>query len=134
MSNETWGSFKGEVLGFRFETKADKILGPAIGGSSRQDATRDHDNDGVINDGTSNEKPAPKKPDESDTAEDLRNARKSPYKPGYILPNGGDLEQYNGEPPKDKPYLREHRDGSLYEFQPNRPPKKSKLRGRNELI
>lgn len=40
----------------------EKSLGPTIGGGSgNSDATRDHDGDGVINDGTPDEKPAPKK-------------------------------------------------------------------------
>ena len=39
-----------------------KSLGPTIGGGgSNEDATRDQDGDGVINDGTENEKPTPKK-------------------------------------------------------------------------
>ena len=110
----------------------EKMLGPTIGGSSQQDAARDQDDDGVINDGTPNEKPTPKN---SDRAEDLRNSRKYPYKPGFILPDdGGNLQQYSGEPPKDKPYFKEHRNGSLYEFRPNRPPRKSRTLGNDEII
>ncbi len=133
----------------RFELEQ-KTLGPTIGGGNQQDATRDHDGDGVVNDGTQDEKPAPRKnvpqqrnprnsrtrpSDDWNRAEDLRNARKSPYKPGYILSEGdeGDFNVYDGEPPKGKPYFREHRDGSLYEFRPNQPPRKFGV-GKNEVI
>lgn len=86
--------------------------------------------------------PAPKQPSSYQRAEDARNARKKPvpstskssnYKPGYLLDRNGSWEQYDGEPPKDKPYFREHSDGSIYEFSPNKPPKKVGV-GKNELI
>ena len=133
-----------EKTGAQFELE-EKTLGPTIGGGNQPDATRDHDSDGIINDGTENEKPAQKKPangqkrplnaNDLNRDQNLRNARSSQYKPGYILPDGdgGDFNIYNGEPPTDKPYLREHRDGSLYEFKPNRPPKKFGV-GKNEVI
>jgi hypothetical protein len=120
----------------------EKTLGPTIGGGNQQDATRDHDGDGVINDGTQDEKPAPKKgPSKKppvvrriDGKWKPKPAPSLPYKPGYILPDeGGNWQDYDGTPPKDKPHFREHRDGSIYEIRPNRPPKKVGY-GPNETI
>jgi hypothetical protein len=145
--NETWGTYTGQIKGFRFENSETKRLGAPIGGSGQQDATRDHDGDGVINDGTENEKPAPKKGPTGNPPkvrrEELKLPRKlmppkptpsSPYKPGYILPDdSGNWQGYDGAPPKNKPHFREHRDGSIYEIRPNRPPKKVGV-GPNEII
>lgn len=120
-----------------------KNLGPTVGeisGTSRgaEDAI-DHDGDGMIFDGTPKEQRAPRRGSANKNPRSRRGAPKtspnqSPYKPGYIMSeDGGDFQQYDGEPPKDKPYFREHTDGSLYEFRPNRPPKKVGV-GKNEKI
>lgn len=90
--------------------------------------------------------PEPKRDNSSQRAEDARNARKKPplgppapksssdYKPGYLLPDDkGNWQSYDGEPPKDKPYFRERSDGSIYEFGPNKTPKKRGV-GKNEFI
>jgi hypothetical protein len=145
--NETWGTYKGEIKGFRFENSETKRLGAPIGGSGQQDATRDHDSDGVINDGTEDEKPAPKKGPSKNPPKVRREelilprklvppkpTPKPPYKPGYLLPDEeGNWQGYDGTPPKNKPHFREHRDGSIYEIRPNRPPKKVGV-GPNEII
>jgi hypothetical protein len=121
------------------EGLGEKALGPTIGGSSGPDATRDHDGDGVINDGTQDEKPAPPKKGPTNKKPRVRRETykmppKPPtFKPGYLLGEGDDLNMYDGEPPKNKPYLREHTDGSLYEFRPNMPPRKVSV-GKNEKI
>ena len=139
--NETWGTYKGEIKGFRFENLETKRLGTPIGGSGIQPEV-DRDGDGNTGDGTPDEKPAPKKGPSKQPPQVRREYMKpppkppkqSPYKPGYILPDeGGNWQGYDGTPPKNKPYFREHRDGSLYEFRPNRPPKKVPV-GPNEII
>ena len=140
--NETWGTYKGEIKGFRFENSEIKRLGTPIGGGGVQSET-DRDSDGNIGDGTPDERPAPKKGPSKQPPKVRRIDGKwqppkppkpSPYKPGYILPDeGGNWQGYDGTPPKNKPYFREHRDGSLYEFRPNRPPKKVPV-GPNEII
>ena len=136
--NETWGTYKGEIKGFRFENSETKRLGPPIGGSGVQSEI-DRDGDGNTGDGTPDERPAPKKGPSKEPPRVRREYMKlppkpSPYKPGYILPDeGGNWQGYDGTPPKNKPYFREHRDGSLYEFRPNRPPKKVPV-GPNEII
>ena len=141
--NETWGTYKGEIKGFRFENSETKRLGTPIGGSGIQPEV-DRDGDGNTGDGTPDEKPAPKKGPSKNPPKVRRIDGKwqpppkppkpSPYKPGYILPDeGGNWQGYDGTPPKNKPYFREHRDGSLYEFRPNRPPKKVPV-GPNEII
>ena len=138
--NETWGTYKGEIKGFRFENSEIKLLGTPIGGGGVQSEI-DRDSDGNIGDGTPDERPAPKKGPSKQPPKVRREYMKLPpkppkpsqYKPGYILEDGGDFQNYDGEPPKNKPYLREHTDGSLYEFRPNRPPKKVYV-GPNEII
>jgi hypothetical protein len=56
-----------------------------------------------------------RRPDSADRAS------RSEYKPGYILEDAdGQLQQYDGQPPKDKPYIREQRDGQLQQFGPPR--------------
>jgi hypothetical protein len=142
--NETWGTYKGEIKGFRFENSETKLLGPPIGGSGVQSEI-DRDSDGNIGDGTPDERPAPKKGPSKNPPKVRREYFKlppkppkptprSPYKPGYLLPDEeGNWQGYDGTPPKNKPYFREHRDGSIYEIRPNRPPKKVGV-GPNEII
>ena len=116
MSGQTWGEFKGKINGFRFENSEQKRLGPSIGRAATGSQSEiDRDSDGVVLDGTPDEKPAPKKPVSKEST--------SGYKPGYILEDAdGQLQQYDGQPPKDKPYIREQMNGQLQEF--NAPPKK----------
>jgi hypothetical protein len=111
MSGDTWGTYKGEIKGFRFENSETKRLGPAIGASGVQPEI-DRDSDGVVGDGTPDEKPTPnKQPDKKRTS----------FKPGYILEDSnGQLQQFSGPPPKDRPYIREQRDGTLQQFGPPR--------------
>ena len=136
--NQTWGTYKGKIKGFRFENSETKLLGTPIGGGDVQSET-DRDSDGNIGDGTPDERPAPKKGPSKQPPKVRREYMKpppkpSPYKPGYILPDeGGNWQGYDGTPPKNKPYFREHRDGSLYEFRPNLPPQKVPV-GPNEII
>ena len=123
--NETWGTYKGEIKGFRFENSETKRLGPSIGGSAVQSET-DRDSDGNIGDGTPDERPAPKKGPSKQPPkvrrEYMKWQPKTPpklpsYKPGYILEDSkGNLQRYNGPPPKNKRHFREKPDGSLEEF------------------
>ena len=120
--NETWGTYKGEIKGFRFENSETKRLGPPIGGSGVQSEI-DRDSDGNIGDGTPDERPAPKKGPSKNPPKVRRIDGKwqpqkpSPYKPGYILEDRkGNLNRYNGNPPKNKKYFREKLDGSRQEF------------------
>lgn len=56
-----------------------------------------------------------RRPDSADRAS------RSEYKPGYILEDAdGQLQQYDGQPPKNKPYIREQRDGQLQQYGPPR--------------
>ena len=113
MSDETWGTYKGQIKGFRFENSQVKRLGPSIGSSSSGSQSEiDRDSDGVIMDGTPDEKPTPKKQPEKKPAD---------FKPGYIQRDrNGQLQQFSGPPPKDKPYIREQRDGTLQQFGPEK--------------
>ena len=55
-----------------------------------------------------------RKPDSADRAS------RSEYKPGYIQEGAdGQLQQYDGQPPKDREYLREQRDGTLQAYGPD---------------
>ena len=52
-----------------------------------------------------------RKPDSADRAS------RSEYKPGYILEDAdGQLQQYDGKPPKNGKYIREQRDGTLQQY------------------
>lgn len=119
--NETWGTYKGEIKGFRFENSETKRLGPSIGGSAVQSET-DRDSDGNIGDGTPDERPAPKKgpskqPPKVRRIDGKWQPKKPAYKPGYILEDRkGNLQRYDGPPPKNKRHFREKPDGSLEEF------------------
>jgi hypothetical protein len=56
-----------------------------------------------------------RKPDSADRAS------RSEYKPGYILEDAdGQLQQYDGESPKDREYIREQRDGTLQLYGPDK--------------
>jgi hypothetical protein len=136
MSGDTWGTYKGEIKGFRFENSETKRLGPAIGTSGVQSEI-DRDSDGVVGDGTPDERPAPTKkpadrysepgkkypPGQKPTTLEGRNRNRArapiapKYKPGYLLEDeNGELQQYDGPPPKNRRYLREKPDGSLQDF------------------
>ena len=55
-----------------------------------------------------------RKPDSADRAS------RSEYKPGYIQEDAdGQLQQYDGKPPKNGKYIREQRDGTLQEYGPD---------------
>ncbi len=55
-----------------------------------------------------------RRPDSADRAS------RSEYKPGYILEDAdGQLQQYDGQPPKDREYIREQRDGTLQAYGPD---------------
>jgi len=55
-----------------------------------------------------------RKPDSADRAS------RSEYKPGYILEDAdGQLQQYDGQTPKDREYIREQRDGTLQLYGPD---------------
>lgn len=57
-------------------------------------------------------------------------ASRSEYKPGYILEDAdGQLQQYDGEPPKDREYIREQRDGTLQLYGPDKGKKPKKQLG-----
>ena len=48
-------------------------------------------------------------------------ASRSEYKPGYILEDAdGQLQQYDGQAPKDREYIREQRDGTLQQYGPDK--------------
>jgi hypothetical protein len=56
-----------------------------------------------------------RKPDSADRAS------RSEYKPGYILEDAdGQLQQYDGQTPKDREYIREQRDGTLQQYGPDK--------------
>ena len=56
-----------------------------------------------------------RKPDSADRAS------RSEYKPGYILEDAdGQLQQYDGQTPKDREYIREQRDGTLQLYGPDK--------------
>lgn len=56
-----------------------------------------------------------RKPDSADRAS------RSEYKPGYILEDAdGQLQQYDGQAPKDREYIREQRDGTLQQYGPDK--------------
>ena len=56
-----------------------------------------------------------RKPDSADRAS------RSEYKPGYILEDAdGQLQQYDGQSPKDREYIREQRDGTLQLYGPDK--------------
>ena len=136
MSSSTWGEYQGKVLGFRFENSKTKRLGAPIGRSGVQSEI-DGDSDGSTGDGTPDERPArtrkpadrypePGKkypPGQKPTTLEGRdkNRGRAPiapkYKPGYLLEDeNGQLQQYDGPPPKNRRYLREKPDGSLQDF------------------
>ena len=125
MSGETWGTYKGEIKGFRFENTEKKRLGPSIGGTAAGSQSEiDRDSDGVVMDGTPDEKPTPKKP--------VNRASTSGYKPGYILEDAnGQLQQYAGQPPRNKPYIREQLNGQLQQFNSTQQQQSSKPAGSN---
>jgi hypothetical protein len=138
MSGDTWGTYKGEIKGFRFENSETKRLGPSIGGTRGGSQSEiDRDSDGSVGDGTPDERPAPTKkpadrysepgkkypPGQKPTTLEGRNGNRArapiapKYKPGYLLEDeNGELQQYDGPPPKNRRYLREKPDGSLQDF------------------
>ncbi len=138
MTNETWGTYKGDIKSFRFENLETKRLGPSIGGTrGGAQSEIDRDSDGSIGDGTPDERPAPTRkpadrypepgkkypPGQKPTTLEGRNRNRArapiapKYKPGYLLEDeNGQLQQYDGPPPKNRRYLREKPDGSLQDF------------------
>ena len=95
----------------------EKALGPTIGGGSgSSDATRDHDGDGVINDGTPDEKPAPKKnPNKFLEKRTRKHVRRK-------------LREQGIEPTRRGSSIHEHNDGSLHIYDDPRPKKERDAR------
>jgi len=95
----------------------EKTLGPTIGGGGgSSDATRDHDGDGVINDGTPDEKPAPKKnPNKFLEKRTRKHVRRK-------------LREQGIEPTRRGQSIQEHDDGSLHIYDDPRPKKERDAR------